>query len=500
MSMTEPSLGDWQPSELEENGRELLSRIREHQETIRDLPVTSRRSAADLQGLFAGPVPEQPTHFKELLDETFETVVPNLTQWHHPSFHAYFSNSSSGPAILAETLTAALNVNAMLWKTAPAAAAVEKTVLDWMAEMVGYPRDADGVLVNGASLATLYGLAAARDALTDLDVRERGLAGRDVPQLRLYTSDQTHSSVEKAAITLGIGTDNVVRLAADDEGRLPPEALALAIRRDLEHGRRPFAVVATVGTTSTGAIDPLPALSEICREHGIWLHVDAAYGGLWRLADAVRPYLGDLELADSLVINPHKVLFCPMEATALYCRRTGALPNAFRLVPEYLRVEPEDAAVDYMNYSLQLGRQFRALKIWWIIRSFGRQGLADRLGHAVELSQWLRDRAAAHPQWTVPADSVLPLVCLRFEPEEVPKHLCATERREWLDALNERICSAVGETGKAYLSHTVTAAGYVLRVSIGNIQTRREDVEGLWELLTATAAEAHHHMLSPTAC
>jgi aromatic-L-amino-acid decarboxylase len=492
----EPVLGDWPPEDLEANGRKLLHQIRQHLETIRDRPVTTGIGAAELQDLISGPLPERPESFDRILEDTWEKVVPNLSLWHHPSFHAYFSNSSSGPAMLAELLTATLNVNAQQWRTAPAASAVERTVLQWVAEMADYPQTADGVLVNGASLATLYALTAARDSLTDLNIRERGMAGRDMPALRIYASDQTHSSIDKAAIALGIGTDNVVRLRSDEQNRFSSDALDAAIRRDLEAGRRPVAVVGTVGTTSTCAIDPLAELADVCEEHGVWLHVDAAYGGLWRITDQLRPHLGELHFADSAIVNPHKVLFCPMEVSALYCKRNGALSNAFRLVPEYLRTDPDEAAVDYMNHSLQLGRQFRALKLWWVIRSFGRAGLAARMSQAVDMADWLREQARQHHQWRVAESSVLPLVCLRYEPAE-PRLAGQSEsdKKRWWDKLNELIVRKVYESGQAYVSHTVTRAGYVIRVSIGNIQTTPGDVERAWLLLQKVAEESRQQLL-----
>ncbi|MFI7672078.1 pyridoxal phosphate-dependent decarboxylase family protein [Actinophytocola sp. NPDC049390] len=488
MKTGEP-LGDWAPEELEENGRALLARLRTHFAGIRDVPVTPGISAVELQRRIDAELPEDPTPFPRLLDETWDDVVSHLALWHHPNFHAYFSNSSSGPAILAEMLTAALNVNAQQWRTAPAASAVERTVLGWLAAMAGYPVDADGVLVNGASLAVTYALVAARDAVPGLQVRERGIAGRELPVMRVYTSDQAHSSVDKAAIALGIGLDNVVRLPTDGHHRLAPAALAAALDKDIAAGVLPLAVCATAGTTSTGAIDPVDELAKMCAERGVWLHVDAAFGGFWRLVDRLVPELADLGAADSVVVNPHKVLFCPMEVSAFYCRRRGALPDAFRLVPEYLRTVPDEGSVDFMDYSLQLGRQFRALKVWWVIRSFGRAGLARRLADRVDYADWLRAAATNHPDWTVVADSVLPLVCLRYDPGGTPP--AGVDRRAWLDELNEAICLAVHQSGRSFVSHTVLDVGYVIRVSIGNIQTTATDIHALWELLNDTATACH---------
>jgi aromatic-L-amino-acid decarboxylase len=472
--------GDWRPADFERHGRELLGMIREHFESIREVPVTVPRSSADLMALVRKELPETGEDFADVLADTRERVMPYLVHWNHPSFHGYFSNSASFPGILAETLSAALNVNTMLWKSGPAASALERVVLDWVAQLASYPRDADSVLVNGASLATLYALAAARDAALGDDVRVHGIAGRAVPRLRIYTSDQAHSSVEKAAITLGLGQANVINLPHDEHYRLVPEALDEAIRHDLAAGAKPVAVVATVGTTSVGAADPISRIAEVCARHGVWLHVDAAFGGFWRLAPSLAGAVEDLTAADSLVVNPHKCLYIPMEASALYCRRRGALANTFRLVPEYL-TSPQDAEiVDYMDLSPQLGRSFRALKLWWVIRSFGRAGLAERLEHSVQLATWLRGEVAGHPDWTCPVTSIYPLVCLRFEP-------AGLRDQSVVDALNAGIVDELNKSGQAFVSHAVIDDGYVIRVSIGNIHTTRADVERLWRGLTEIA-------------
>jgi aromatic-L-amino-acid decarboxylase len=479
---------DWTPAEFEANGHAVLALIRDHFEAVRAVPVTVPRSGPELMASLGGALPEHGEDFAEVLADTREQVIPYLVHWNHPSFHAYFSTSASFPGVLAETLTAALNVNAMLWKSGPAASALERVVLGWIAELAGYPAGADGVLVNGASLATLYALAAARDAALGEDVRVSGVFGG--PALRLYTSDQAHSSVDKAAITLGIGIGNVVRLPCDDRYRMNPEALDAAIRADVANGLKPLAVVATVGTTAVGAADPVPELAEVCARYGIWLHVDAAYGGFWRLAPSLADRAVDISAADSAVVNPHKTLYVPLEASALYCRRKGALAATFRLVPEYLTSRQDSETVDFMDFSPQLGRAFRALKLWWIIRAFGREGLAEMLEASAGHARWLRERAGAHPDWACPDLSDYPLVCLRFEPAELREDagLDAVERLRLIAELNEGIVEEVNASGAAFVSHAVLPDGYVIRVSIGNIRTTRADVERLWERLTETAA------------
>ncbi|NUR59923.1 MAG: amino acid decarboxylase [Catenulispora sp.] len=442
------------------------------------------------------PLPEAGVEFSALLRDTREKVIPRLLQWNHPSFFGYFPTCASFPGVLAETLTAALNVNAMLWKTSPAASALEAVVLRWIAQLAGCPGEADGVLVTGASLANLYALAAARDAAAGFDVRERGLAG-GAGRLRVYTSDQAHSSVDKAVITLGLGLDNLVRIPSDDQYRMRPDALEAAITHDRDAGFTPVAVVATVGTTSVAAADPLGPISDICTRHGVWLHVDAAYAGFYGLSPRLSGVLEDLSVGDSLVVNPQKTLFVPLEGAALYCRRRDALANTFRLVPEYLTSDPDDLTFDFMDRSAQLGRSFKALKMWWVIRTFGRAGLAARLDHAVALAEDLRTIAASHPDWELPVSSPYPLVCLRYQPRAVMSDPGLTDeaRRSLLDTLNASILADLNASGRAFLSHSVIREGYVLRVSIGNIRTGADDVRRLWDLLCVTAekhlAEVH---------
>jgi aromatic-L-amino-acid/L-tryptophan decarboxylase len=476
-----PEVGDWDPARFESHGEDLLRLLGDHFRHIRQTPVSRPSTVAEVLAQFDPAPPQTPDDFGQILADTERAVIPHLVQWNHPSFHAYFANSGSFAGILADTMISALNVNAMVWQSAPAASALETLVLGWMADMVGYPGSADGVLLNGASLATFYALVAARDSLPGLRVREQGIGGPGSPRLRLYTSEQGHSSVEKAAIALGLGLDNVVRITTDDQYRMRPEALAEAVAADLAAGHRPMAVVATVGTTTTGALDPVERIHQVCRGHGLWLHVDGAYGGFWRMVPRLAGVLPDLRGCDSLVVNPHKCLYAPMEVTALYCRRRDALANSFRLVPEYLRTDPGDAATDFMDRSLQLGRSFRALKLWWIIRGYGIQGLRARLERSADLADGLREQVAREPHWEIPASSPLPLVCLRHRPP-------GAKTEEEVDCANESIVHDLNASGEVFLSHGRTRAGYTIRVSIGNIRTSEEDVAKLWAALRRSAA------------
>lgn len=495
--MTEPlsqRLGDWDPAEFEQAGHEVLALIRDYFERIEETPVLTKTPARDLLELFSTPVPEESAPFAQILAETRQKVIPNLTHWNHPNFFAYFATTGSGPGILADTLISALNVQGMLWKTGPAASALEAVVLRWMAEMVGYPSEADGVLINGASLATFYALAAAREA-TGLNIREEGLVGRGLPVLRVYTTEHAHSSIDKAVIALGLGLKNLVKIPADEQHRMRPDLLEAAVAADLARGMRPIAVVAVAGTTSTGAADPLAPIAEICRRHGLWLHLDAAYGGLYNIVPAIRAQVDPFDLADSVVINPHKVLFTPLEVTALYSRRKGALAATFSLLPEYLRTEPQDGSVNYMDYSLQLGRQFRALKLWWVIRAFGRQGIAARMTEHLRLARLLEVRINAHPDLVRVSASHYPLVCFRLVPRALRAELerSGGPRREQIQAECDRLTAALMERINAdarhFLSHSAVREGCILRVAVGNIRTSELHLDRLWEKIAAATEE-----------
>ncbi|MGI8587572.1 MAG: pyridoxal phosphate-dependent decarboxylase family protein [Chloroflexia bacterium] len=490
----ENTLGDWPIEVFESHGHEVLALIGDYFRDIDRTPVMATIPPGELLALLDSPPPETPVPFETLLADTREKIIPNLTHWNHPAFHAYFAINGSMPGILAETLTAAFNVNMMVWRSAPAAAALSKIVLRWIAELVGYPADADAVFTNGASLSSFYALCAAREAL-GLDIREQGMIGRGLPPLRFYISDQAHSSLEKAAIALGIGQNNVIKIPSDDRYRMDPAALDAAIREDIAAGRRPLAVCANVGTTPTAATDPLGPIAEICREHGVWLHIDAAYGGFWGLVPEVMAEIGDLGLGDSMVINPHKTLYTQVEVSCLYCRRQGALAAAFSLVPEYLRTPPGEGIVNYMDYSLQLGHSFRALKLWWVMRSFGIAGIRARLADSLRLARRLEDAVDAHPDFQLLSTSPFALVCLRAFPRALQAAwptASEAERAEtlaYLARLNEAILDRINTGGSAFLSHTVLREGYTLRISIGNIRTQDRHVDGLWALLQSTAAE-----------
>jgi aromatic-L-amino-acid/L-tryptophan decarboxylase len=420
--------------------------------------------------------PETGVPFDEILADFERIVVPNSTQWNHPRFFAYFATSAAPAGIAAEALAATLDAKAMLWRTSPAATELEEVTMRWLAQLLDLPPHWTGIIYDTASIAGFTALAAAREAL-GLQIRERGMTGRALPPLRVYVTDETHSHVEKAVIALGIGQRNLVRVATDDEFRMRPDELRAAIDADLDAGMRPLAVVATVGTTSTTSIDPLHAIADITREKKVWLHVDAAYAGSASLVPEFRWMLDGVEFGDSLVVNPHKWMFVPMDLSVLFVKDEAIVRRAFSLVPEYLTT-PEASVVNYMDYGLQLGRRFRALKLWFVLRHFGAEGIRKRLRAHVALAQefalWVRDE----PDWEVLAPHPLSVVCFRYAPQLDEAQL---------EALNARLLHAVNTSGEIFLSHTKLDGRYALRMAIGNLRTQRADVEYAWTLLRREA-------------
>ncbi|RMH21563.1 MAG: amino acid decarboxylase [Acidobacteria bacterium] len=434
-------------------------------------PVAPGDVAADLPP--SPPATGEP--YERLLEDYRRLIEPRVTHWNHPGFLAYFSSSGSEPGILGETLAAGLSVNAMLWRTAPAASELEEVVCDWLRQMIDLPPAFRGHINDTASSSTLIALAAARDRQPELAVRQRGLAGRsDLPAMVVYASEHAHSSVDKAAIALGFGLENVRRIACDEDFRLAVPALAQAIAADRAAGRLPLAVVATAGTTSTTSIDPLRPIAELCAAEDLWLHVDAAWAGSAAICPEYRALMDGLERADSIVVNPHKWLFTPMDCSVLLVRDEDALRAAFSLVPAYLHTAEQDAVRNLMDLGVQLGRRFRALKLWLVIRHFGVEGLRATIRRHCRLGQELARWIDRHPLFERLAPVPFSVVCFRAT------HGGGGEAG---DRFNRRLLAAVNAAGPVFLSHTELGGRYVLRLAVSNLRTARRHVETAWRLL-----------------
>jgi aromatic-L-amino-acid decarboxylase len=474
-------VGDIAPEEFRRHAKRVVSWMADYLESAERFPVVPRVAPGDVAAQLPDAPPSAPESIDAVLDDFERLIVPGVTHWNHPGFFAYFAITASAPGILAEMLISTLNVNGMLWKTGPSATELELRTLDWLRQLLGMGDGWFGIINDTASISTLLALAAAREAKPELEIRARGMAGRsDLPRLRVYTSSHAHSSVDKAAITLGFGHDNVVHIETDGDFRLKANALDAVVRSDRALGYLPLAVVATVGTTSTTSIDPVPAIAALCKREGMWLHVDGSYGGVAAVVPEMRHVLAGVEDADSLVVNPHKWLFTPIDLSAMFTRRPDVLKRAFSLVPEYLVTREQNEVVNLMDYGVQLGRRFRSLKLWMVIRAFGADGLAARLRQqmamAREFASWIDDA----PDWERVAPVPFSLVCFRYAPHGTSE----AER----DALNAAILERVNASGKAYLSHTKLNGRYVLRLAIGNLRTERRHVAQAWMLLCDAAS------------
>ncbi|HSS78264.1 MAG TPA: pyridoxal-dependent decarboxylase, partial [Thermoanaerobaculia bacterium] len=398
-----------------------------------------------------------------------------------PGFLAYFAITGSGPGIVGETLAAGLNVNAMLWRSSPAAVELEERVCDWLRQMMDLPAGFRGHINDTASSSSLVALAAARHRLP-IDVRVHGLAGRpEVPPLAVYCSDQAHSSIDKSAIVLGVGQENVRRIASDAAFRMSVPALAEAVARDRAAGKLPMAVVATVGSTSTTSIDPVAEIADLCAREKIWLHVDAAYAGSAAICPEYRALMTGIERADSLVVNPHKWLFTPVDCSVLFVRDPALLKGAFSLVPEYLRTGESSDVTNLMDLGFQLGRRFRSLKLWMVIRAFGVEGLRERIRHHCAMAKDLAGRIEADPRFELAAPVPFSTLCFRAR--------LSSGSVEEQDRFNERLMARVNAAGPFFLSHTGLQGRFTLRVAIGNLRTEPVHMTALWELLTRSLDE-----------
>jgi aromatic-L-amino-acid decarboxylase len=457
------------PEEFRAAAHQAVDWMADYLRDIRGYPVTPNVQPGELIDRLPAQGPEQGDAMDAILDDFRKLIVPGITHWNHPRFHAYFSISASGPGILGEMLAAAMNVQHMLWSTSPAATELEQVTLGWLRQWLGLPGEFFGIVHDTASTASLHAILAAREAASP----ETRLTGQH-PPLILYTSEHAHSSIERGALALGIGRENVRLLPADAEFRMPPDALANSIERDLAAGKKPFCVVATLGTTSSSSVDPLPPIADIAERHGLWLHVDAAYSGPAAILDEHRHILNGAARADSLVLNPHKWLFTPMDLSVLYTRRPEIFKRALSLAeaPPYLSETGRERAVNLSEYSLALGRRFRALKLWFVLRYFGRQGIAQVLRSHIRMAQELAARIQADPRFELAAPAPFSLVCFRYRGS---------------DEDNRALLERVNATGRAFLSGTTLHGRFVLRLAIGNIATTEEDIRETLDLIRSSS-------------
>lgn len=475
-----PELGDLPESDFRKALHQVADWIADYRADIGERAISEPAKPGDVSATLPARIPELPAPVETVLADFERLILPNLVHWGHPAFLGYFGSTTTAPGILGEMIAATLNVSAMTWATSPAATELEIVVLRWLREMLRLPEEFFGVVYDTASVGTLHALAAARESLT-LNIRALGMTGRtDLPRLRIYASDQAHSSIVKAAITLGIGESNVRRIPSDESFRMKTHALELAVMQDRNAGYLPLAVVATVGTTSAASVDSVPEIAAFCRAEKIWLHVDAAYGGAMALLPEGRELMAGVDEADSVVVNPHKWLFVPLDFSTLYIKHPDLLRSVFSLVPEYLRGDAERAEINYMDYGIQLGRRFRALKAWMVFSTFGESGLVARIREHIRLAKIFAEWVSADPDFELLAPVQMGVVCFRA--------VSRGHRREQslgrINALNQSIVKAVNAGGEAYMTQTLLGDKVAMRVALGNVLTTERHLADVFRVIT----------------
>src|SRR5216117_914748 len=475
------SLGDTLPEEFRKQLHDLVDWIADFRENIESLRVAPNPAVAG-PGAVRAQLPAQPPEdgepFEKILSDVDRLIVPGMVHWSHPMFLGYFGWTTTAPGILGEIIAAPLNVNAMTWRTSPAATELETLVIDWIRQWVDLPKEFDGVVYDTASVGILHALAVAREEAAPF-ARTRGLAGRaDLPRFRIYTSDQAHNAAEKAAIALGIGEENVRRVPCDGEFRMEMSILRKMIAADRQSGFKPMAVIATAGTTSTASVDPIVELACLRHEEKVWLHIDAAYGGGFAILPEYKWITEGWSGADSIIINPHKSLFVPLDFSVLYMCDLERLRRVFTLAPpDVLRGDTVEATKNYMDYGVQLGRRFRALKAWIIFRSFGREGMAARLREHIRLANLFADWIRNDDRFELAAPVSMGVVCFGF----------IGAAKDKLDKLNSEIVERINASGRAYLTQTKLRGRTVMRIGIGNVLTTEEHLRKAWLLIREMA-------------
>ncbi|MCK4766293.1 MAG: aspartate aminotransferase family protein [Candidatus Aminicenantes bacterium] len=465
--------------EFRKYGHELVDWMAGYLDEIRKYPVKAQTKPGEIIAQLPLSPPRQGEPMDAIIADFKKIILPGMTHWQHPGFFAYFNANNSYPSILAEMLTAAMGAQCMSWQTSPAATELEERVMEWTAKLVGLPGDFTGVIQDTASTATLCSLLSAREKYSDFKINEKGFAGGN--KYAIYCSTEAHSSIEKAVKIAGFGRESLRRIDVDKDFAIIPAALEAEIKKDKQAGFLPLIMVAACGTTGSTAVDPLGEVGEICRRYDLWLHVDAAYAGTGLILPEKRWMIDGIEHADTFVFNPHKWMFTNFDCSAYFVKDKGALIRTFEILPEYLKTKEGKQVNNYRDWGIQLGRRFRALKLWFVIRHFGVEGLREKIAAHVK---WARDFAAgieAAPDFELLAPVPLSTICFRYSPAGI-------KEKEVLNTLNARLLEALNGTGKIYLTHTKLNGIYTIRLVIGQTGQQETDVKEAWELIRRTAA------------
>jgi aromatic-L-amino-acid/L-tryptophan decarboxylase len=451
-------------------------------EGVENYPVKSKVQPSEIFDSFPDFAPDESEGMEQIMNDFETLVIPGITHWQSPNFFAYFPANSSYPSVLAEMLTATLGVQGMIWETSPAAAELEEKMMVWLKEMIGLPSGWQGVIQDTASTATLAAILSARERCTNFQSNKVG--PEVLKGLRIYCSSETHSSIEKAVKIAGIGSRNLVKVKTDTNFRMDVAALRLAIETDLEAGLIPACVIATLGTTGCTAIDTLSEIAAITSQHEIWLHIDAAFAGTALVLPEYRFMIEGIEKADSFVFNPHKWMFTNFDCSAYFVKNAETLVRTFEILPEYLKTGTRGIVNDYRDWGVPLGRRFRALKLWFVIRSFGVEGIRRKVSEHILLANWLKDQMLKDSRFELMAPLTLNVVCFRIHPENI-------NSMDDLNSLNESILKQLNATGKIYLTHTKLNGCYTFRMVIAQTNLEARHVESAWNLIRTIVAEQY---------
>ena len=468
------------PEEFRKHGHQLIDRIADYRSGVAELPVMSQVKPGALRSALPMSAPQHAEPFEHMLADLDSLIMPGLSHWQHPGFFGYFPSNGSLASVLGDYLSTGLGVLGLSWQSSPALTELEETSVDWVRQMVGLSDAWSGVIQDTASTSTLIALISAREKASDYALAKGGLQAQEQP-LMIYASAHAHSSVDKAALLAGFGKDNIRYIATDANYAMRPEALAAAISEDLANGLQPCAVVATTGTTTTTAVDPLEAIGAIAREYGVWLHVDAAMAGSAMILPECRWMWAGIEQADSIVVNAHKWLGVAFDCSLYFVRDPQHLIRVMSTNPSYLQSNVDDEVKNLRDWGIPLGRRFRALKLWFLIRSEGVEGLQQRLRRDLANAQWLAEKIRAQRDWKVLAPVNLQTLCIRHEPEGLSTDALDAHTRQWADDLNR--------SGQAFVTPATLDGLWMVRISIGALPTEQQHVAALWEQLQATVAE-----------
>ena len=452
----------------------------DYMDQVEEFPVKSLVKPGEIYEQIDSSIPKGGEPMERIFQDFQQQILPGITHWQSPNYYAYFPANVSPPSILAEMLTATMGAQCMKWETSPAAAELEERVMEWLRDAMGIPASWEGVIQDTASTATLAAILSARERDSQFGVNTRGYEG--FTNYRVYCSTQTHSSIEKGVKIAGIGKENLVKIPVDSEMAIRPDALAKAIEEDIAAGKQPLCIVVATGTTGTTAIDPLDAIGDIAVQHNIWLHVDAAYAGSALLLPEYQWMIKGIEKADSFVFNPHKWLMTNFDCTAYFVKDRDALVNTFAILPEYLKTKTDGQVNNYCDWGIPLGRRFRALKLWFVLRYYGLAGLQERLRKHMALAEWLEQQVEASPDFKNLVPRTLNLVCFHYTPLGISDP-------QLINQMNEKLLHQLNASGKIFLTHTKINGTYTLRMVIGATTVEKRHVEGAWALIQQEAQD-----------